>query len=128
MDAAKQKFQKPLCILYVEDDAAVTNLILKYLKTDNHVVEHATNGREGLQKFVAGRFDLVITDHSMPEMTGDVLAKAIKKIAPDKPIILLSGTGDLTKALGNTPEGVTMVLGKPVTLSDLREAVAKICA
>ena len=128
MDAAKQKFQKPLCILYVEDDAAVTNLILKYLKTDNHVVEHATNGREGLQKFVAGRFDLVITDQSIPEMTGDVLAKAIKKIATNKPTILLSGTSDLKKASGNIPEGVTMVLGKPVTLSDLRQAIAKTCA
>lgn len=88
-------------------------------------METATNGREALDKFIAERFDLVVSDRAMPEMSGDQLAAAIKTVAP-RPVILLTGFGDMMRATGEKPTGVDMILTKPITLNALREAVAAV--
>jgi CheY-like chemotaxis protein/anti-sigma regulatory factor (Ser/Thr protein kinase) len=112
-----------LRILLVEDEAAVRTVITHQLGADGHTVDSASNGREGLDKFMSGWFDLVITDRAMPEMGGDQLAIAIIGIAPDKPIIMLTGFGDLMTAKGEKPAGVKAVVSKPVTLDALRQAI-----
>ena len=114
-----------MSILVVEDEPLVREVISVYLNTDKHQVETAVNGLEGLEKFRAGIFDLVLTDRAMPQMNGDQLAAAIKKISPTKPVILLTGFGDLMLGAGEQPEGVDMVLSKPFTMNQLRDAVAK---
>ena len=100
-------------------------VIVEYLKRDGHIVETASNGVEGLSKFYAGRFDLVITDRAMPEMNGEHLAIKIKKIAPKKRILLLSGTADLIDA-EQLPEAIDAIVCKPVTLEGLRQAILKV--
>jgi len=112
-----------LRILLVEDEAPVRTVITHQLCSEGHTVDSATNGREGIDKFMAGWFDLVITDRAMPEMGGDQLAAAIAGIAPDKPIIMLTGFGELMTAKGEKPQGVTAVVNKPVTLGALRQAI-----
>ncbi|MBI1923428.1 response regulator [Candidatus Poribacteria bacterium] len=113
----------PLHILVVEDEPLVREVVTEYLTGDGHTVETATNGREGLAKFYAGHFDLVMTDKGMPEMSGDQLAAAVKQVAPNKPVILLTGFGDLMNASGEKPVGVDIIVNKPVTLSGLRKAL-----
>ncbi|MFQ5875240.1 MAG: response regulator, partial [Dehalococcoidia bacterium] len=115
-----------LKILVVDDEPPVREVATTYLTGDGHTVEIATNGCEGLEKFLAGWFDVVITDQGMPEMAGDQLATAIKKVAPDKPVVLLTGFGDLMVASGEPPLGVDIILSKPVTLPALRQALAKV--
>ena len=117
--------ERSLRILVVEDEPLVREVITVYLTEDLHQIETATNGREGLDKFKAGQFDLVLTDRAMPEMNGDALAAEIKKIAPEQPVILLTGFGDLMSGAGERPAGVDMVVSKPFTLSVLRDAIAK---
>jgi len=94
-----------------------------YLREDKHIVQTACNGREGLEKYQAGSFDLVMTDRAMPEVNGDVLAANIKKINPRQPVILLTGFGDLMSGAGEKPEGVDIIVGKPFTLNILRDAI-----
>jgi CheY-like chemotaxis protein len=89
-------------------------------------VETANNGLEGLDKFLSGQFDLVVTDRAMPEMGGDQLAIAIKQVAPDRPIIMLTGFGDLMDAKGEKPVGVDVVVGKPVTFDALQDAILQV--
>jgi DNA-binding NtrC family response regulator len=96
-----------------------------YLTEDHHDVTTAVNGRDGLEKFQAGNFDLVVTDRAMPEMNGDQLAAEIKKLKPKQPLILLTGFGDLMTGAGEQPEGVDLVVSKPFTLNTLRGAIAK---
>ncbi|HZU99475.1 MAG TPA: ATP-binding protein [Planctomycetota bacterium] len=115
-----------LRVLVVEDQLQMRELVTACLTKDGHVVDSAPNGRAGLGKFTAGKFDLVITDRAMPEMSGDQLAVAIKAISPQTPILLLSGFGEFMAASGETPQGIDMILGKPVTLSALREAISKV--
>jgi PAS domain S-box-containing protein len=113
----------PQRVLLVEDEPRVRQLLAQYLARDGHTVETAMNGRDGLEKFSAGEFDLVITDRAMPEMSGDHLAAAIKNVAPETPVILITGFGELMNATGERPDGVEVVLGKPVTLAALRQAI-----
>ena len=117
-----------LRILVVEDEPLVREVLGVYLAEDNHQVTTAENGREGLEKFRAGEFDLVMTDRSMPEMNGDALAAAIKQLRPAQPVLLLTGFGDIMSGAGERPAGVDLVVSKPFTLTTLRTAIAKITA
>jgi len=110
----------------VEDEPLVREVLSVYLAEDNHQVQVGENGREGLEKFKAGTFDLVMTDRAMPEMNGDQLAVEIKKLRPETPILLLTGFGDLMTGAGEQPPGVDLVVSKPFTLTTLRSAIAKV--
>ena len=110
----------------VEDDPLVRMAITEQLSSQGHTVESATNGLEGLDKFMSGRFDLVLTDRAMPEMGGDQLATTIKQLAPNKPIIMLTGFGDLMNVKGERPVAVDAVVSKPVTLDSLAEAIRQV--
>jgi len=118
--------ERPLHLLVVEDEPLVREVIEVYLREDKHLVETAANGREGLEKYRAGIFDVVMTDRSMPEVNGDVLAAEIKKINPHQRVILLTGYGDLMTGAGEKPEGVDLIVSKPFTFSSLRAAMAKV--
>ena len=119
----------PLHILVVEDEPPVRQVVVEYLTGDGHTVEAAANGREGLEKFhAAAWFDVVVTDRGMPDMSGDQLAAAIKRVAPNKPVILLTGFGDLMEASGEKPSGVDFIASKPVTMSALRQALREAMA
>jgi FixJ family two-component response regulator len=64
----------------------------------------------------------------MPEMGGDQLAKAASRLAPEKPIIMLTGFGDLMDAKGEKPEGVSVLVSKPITGDALQRAIAEATA
>ena len=117
-----------LRILVVEDDPLVRMAITEQLSSQGHTVQSATNGLEGLDTFMSGRFDLVLTDRAMPEMGGDQLATTIKQLAPGKPIIMLTGFGDLMNVKGERPPAVDAVVSKPVTLDSLTEAIRQVVA
>lgn len=115
---------RPLSVLLVDDDDKVREVTAEFLTRDGHAVVAAREGREGFEKFNSGWFDLVISDQSMPEMTGDELATAIQRVAPGKPVLLLTGFGDMLEVTSGKPNGVRAVISKPVSLNTLREAIA----
>jgi signal transduction histidine kinase/ActR/RegA family two-component response regulator len=115
----------PLHVLVVDDEPIARDVLSEYLMGDGHTVDTAANGREGFEKFKAGRYAVVITDRAMPEVGGDQLAAMVKEQAPDTPVILLTGFGDLMNAAGEKPDGVDMVVKKPIRLATLREVLAK---
>ncbi len=115
-----------LRVLVVEDDPLVRAAVIEQLGSQGHTVETANNGLEGLDKFLSGQFDLVVTDRAMPEMGGDQLATTIKQLAPDRPIIMLTGFGDLMDAKGEKPAGVDVVVAKPVTFDALQGAILQV--
>jgi len=116
---------RPRRVLVVDDDPMVREVISTYLGEDGYTVELAVNGREGLAKFSAGEFDIVLTDRSMPEMEGDELAREVKKRKPDVPVILVTGFGDIMAETGEKPEGVDLVMSKPFTMAGLQNMLAK---
>lgn len=123
--SARQKLGA-LRILIVDDEARQRYLLDEYLKKDNHFTETAVDGVDAMRKFNESWFDLVITDHAMPELNGDDLARAIKKSAPGKPVIMLTGFGDMLEPEEEVTEEIDLLLSKPVSLEQLREAIQQV--
>jgi len=113
---------RSLHILVVEDDQMQRNLITAMLRSDGHEVDAAAQGMSGLEKFSAGWYDVVLTDRAMPEMGGDELASLVKDAAPDKPVIMLTGFGEMMEAAEEEPEDVDTVVSKPISQQKLRRA------
>ena len=93
------------------------------LDMDEHIVTEAGNGREALDLFAPGRFDLVITDYYMPLMKGDELARNIKRLAPAEPILMITGSAEED---GGIRASVDAFLNKPFGLQDLRQVMAQL--
>jgi len=111
-------------ILAVDDDPMICEVISTYLSEGGFSVELAASGKEALEKFSTGDFDLVLTDFAMPEMTGDTLARELKKVKPGVPVLLLTGFSERFAAEGK-PVGVDLVISKPFTMAGLQTALAK---
>ena len=114
-----------LHVLLVDDEAMVRKIIGEYLRIDGHTVEVADGGRDGLEKFHNGQFDLVVVDRAMPDMNGDRVATAIRSADPNVSVIMLTGFGAMMRDVNETPPGVDLIVGKPVTINGLRAAVAE---
>jgi len=108
-------------ILLVEDERSVRDTLRDLLRHDDHTVVEANNGAEALSLFVKDQFDLVLTDCVMPFVRGAELAARIKHLAPDQPILMITGY-DMKPGRMNPVDGV---LRKPFDLTALRTAVTK---
>ncbi len=87
---------KPLRVLLVDDDFLIAMSSVDMLVDLGHEVVEAHSGKEALAHLKDdGRFDLLITDYSMPEMTGGDLANAARGLFPDLPILIASGYAEL---------------------------------
>ena len=96
------------------------------LEYDGHKVQTANNGRAALALLEQGKFDLVTTDFFMTGMKGDALAAAIKERLPNQPVLMISANGAIAKSSGDKLPGVDLVISKPFSQKELREAVAKV--
>ena len=109
-------------ILLVEDECSVRDVVRQWLRSDDHTVVEANNGAEALRLFLQDRFDLVLTDCVMPFVKGAELAARIKQLAPNQPILMITGYG--MKPGPSNP--VDAVLRKPFNLGELRAALLKV--
>jgi CheY-like chemotaxis protein len=112
----------PHRILVVDDEPFVCDALKMLLEFDGHQVEAAHSAPEALSVFGAGKFDLVITDYSMPNMKGDELATAIKARVPGQPVVMVTAYAEMLKL---PLEGVDFVISKPFPLESLRDAILK---
>ena len=110
----------------VDDEPFVCDAVKMMLTFDGHIVETANNGKEALQLFEEGKFDLVITDFAMPSMKGDELAAAIKARSPKQPVVMITAYAEMLQSAGNPLTGVDFIISKPFLLENLREAIAKV--
>ncbi len=114
-------------LLIVDDEliiAEITKLIIQKL---GYSVKTVADSLEALNIFQSspGEFDLVITDQTMPRMSGISLAKEIKKIRPDIPVILCTGYSETTDSEKAKEQGITEFLYKPVLAEDLAMAIRR---
>lgn len=111
-------------ILTVDDDELVLNSTVEMLKDMGHRVRAASSAREALEYLDQQRFDLMITDHAMPHMTGAQLAASVRERRPDMPVILVSGYAE--SVLGQTLD--IPRLGKPFSQAQLMELLNDVTA
>lgn len=113
-------------ILVVDDEPLVCESVEKVLAFDGHKVETATSSEAALAIFEKEKFDLVILDYEMPTMRGDKLAVAIKALAPNQPIIMITAHVESLLSSGNPLAGVDLVIGKPFDLQEFRQGIARL--
>ncbi|MBB5558541.1 hybrid sensor histidine kinase/response regulator [Rhizobium lentis] len=124
-EVAIEQAASRLKILLVDDDALIAMSSVDMLEDLGHEVVEANSGSQALELIRSGQhFDLVITDYSMPGMTGEQLAHAAREIDPELPILLATGYADL-------PAGTDFDLprlGKPYNQAQLTKEIAKAMA
>jgi signal transduction histidine kinase/ActR/RegA family two-component response regulator len=114
-------------ILIVDDEKLIRNSVEICLTRVGYSVTTAASGREALDLFAKDldQFDIVMTDQSMPDMTGEQLAAALLELKPGIPIILCSGRKSTVPAEDTKASGISASLQKPLTPEELRRAVRK---
>jgi signal transduction histidine kinase len=100
-------------VLVLEDEDRIRGTLVEALTGAGYRVDSAGDGRVGLQRFQAGRFDVVLTDLSLPEGSGLDVAKSIKRTRPGTPVILMTGWGHLLDPARLREAGVDLMLVKP---------------
>jgi CheY-like chemotaxis protein len=108
----------------IDDEASVRELVSDVLSLQGHSVSAAADGADGVARFRAGQFDLVLTDLGMPGMNGWEVAKAIRQLSPATPILLLTGWRDVVEP----PEGARVdgILTKPFNVDSLSATVGQV--
>jgi len=112
-------------VLLIDDEPAIARVGLRVLESYGYRVTTRTSSIEGLEAFRADpdRFDLIITDQTMPHMTGLQLAKEVRALRPELPIILISGFSNQVDESVIQNLGINALLLKPLVSSDLARAV-----
>ena len=115
-------------ILFVDDEVQLTKLSAKILHELGYLVKTRTSSTEALELFRAApdQFDLVITDMTMPHLTGDKLALEVMKIRPDIPVILCTGYSNKISEENVSAIGINALLNKPVAREALAAMVRKV--
>ena len=110
-----------LSVLAIESDPTEGARIQEVVAREGHLIATVATGQEALEELRTGEFDLVMVGGT----GGYELAAAIKRIAPDIPVIALMGFGDAAQISSGT-RSVDMVLGKPVTRAKFQRAISAI--
>jgi CheY-like chemotaxis protein len=121
--------QQALRILVVDDEVSVRRSMKMLLEHDGHEVCAVDSGEAALEQIAQlaqRKFDLVITDFSMPGMYGDELVTRIRKINPDQPIIMCTAFVEDYKVFGGASGHVDALLLKPFSFMELREAIEQV--
>lgn len=109
-------------VLVIEDEAGVRELVCEFLQVVGCEATGAATGAEGLTLFSRASYDLVVTDVVMPGLTGWEVVTAVRRVAPEMGIILMTGTATDVDARRAHELGLTLVR-KPFRLEELQEAV-----
>ena len=112
-------------ILAVDDDPFVLESITWVLKPAGYEVIGASSGREALALLEKEKFDLVLTDYSMPRMRGDELLGIIKQRQPNVPVIIMTAYLEMLECAVPRVTGVEAILGKPFLAGGLCETIAR---
>jgi CheY-like chemotaxis protein len=115
-------------ILFIDDEEVVIDLSKQILEQLGYQVETRTNSVEALELFneKPDRFDLVITDMTMPNMTGDQLAKKMMKIRPDIPIILCTGFSERIDEVRSKEIGIKAYVMKPLVMRTFAQQIREV--
>ncbi|WP_456430881.1 response regulator [Thermosulfuriphilus sp.] len=109
-------------ILVVEDDLEVLSMLKDYLQFVGYEVTTAEDGLKGMKALKEGQFDLVITDLTMPYVSGIGLITIIKREHPNVPVIAITGFGYYAEELAHEKKA-DYILSKPFEIEELRQII-----
>ncbi len=112
-------------ILVIEDEERIRDNLQETLSLAGHTVTLADSAKQGISLFRKGEFDLVVTDLSMPEISGWEVARIIKERDPEVPVALVTGWGVKIDGERLGDRGVDMVISKPFQVNRLLNLVVE---
>jgi len=117
--------RKRLRVLFADDNDAIATMVEYGLKRAGHFVECVTNGIEALEKILAdiGFFDVLITDHEMPHLSGLDLVARLRRTAFAGAIVVHSSSLTNADVEAYLAFGVERFLNKPATMDEMLETV-----
>lgn len=115
-------------ILFIDDEARIADISEEILKLLGYRVTIRTSSLEALELFMhrSNDFDLVVTDMTMPNMTGDRLAIELMKIRPNIPVILCTGYSKKVSDKAASNIGIKALVYKPIVKADFAKTIRKV--
>ncbi len=115
-------------ILFVDDEAILTVLMERLLGSLGYQVTAYTDPLEALENFrnYPETYDLVITDMTMPKMTGDILARELMTVRPDIPVMICTGFSERINEDQAKNIGVRAMLKKPFEIKNMAEQIRRV--
>jgi DNA-binding response OmpR family regulator len=113
-----------LVILCIDDEPNILMLRQLLLSIAGYNVLTALDAESGLEVFAGNKIDLVIADQLLPGLSGTEIAREMKRIKPDVPIIIFTGLSELPGGLDH----IAQVLTKGMTPPEFLNAIAKVLA
>ena len=115
-------------ILFVDDEPAIIKMGEQMFERLGYRCESETSPVEALERFQSDpdRFDMIVTDMTMPQVTGEKLAEKILKIRPEMPIILCTGYSDKINEKKSKELGIKAFVMKPIVFQEIAETIRQI--
>jgi PAS domain S-box-containing protein len=115
-------------ILFIDDEPAIVDIAKGMLEHLGYTVEARTSAIEALAAFkvLSDKFDLIISDMTMPKMTGDELARELMAIRPDIPIMLCTGFSEHINEEKAKAIGIQKFVMKPFILREMAESIRQV--
>ena len=104
-------------ILVIEDDTSISNLIVSTLVREGYMCEAALDGRKGLELYETGKFDLILLDLMLPEISGYNLLETIRE--GTTPVIIISAMNQVQDRIRGLRMGADDYLSKPFQIGEL---------
>ena len=111
-------------ILVVDDDDVIRDTLCELLASDHHC-QQASTAEDALRELQTQSFDVVLTDISMPGLSGRELLKRVLRLYPGIPVIVISGLSDQDQAQSLIGAGAFDYLLKPFRLEVVEESVRR---
>ena len=115
-------------LLVIDDEIELLMTIAEVLKLKFNKVDMASSGKEALERVARERYDVILTDLGMPEMSGWDVAKKVKNVLPNSKVILVTGWGNQAEEELINHKYVDQILSKPYDLHQLLKVIEQITA
>ncbi len=106
-------------ILLVEDDVEAAKYLLKGLREQGHVLDHAEQGKDGLFLATTEKYDAMIIDRMIPEVDGLTIVQTLRASGNETPIILLTALDKVEEKVKGLKAGADDYLAKPYSFTEL---------
>jgi len=117
-------YPQPCRLLVVEDDVALTELLVEYLKDFDYVVTVCHDGKTALNLLERKKFDLILSDIMLPDISGLLILQTVLKKTSSNPaqsiVVLMTGFSDIGDAIDFVEQGAYDIIYKPFQFPVMR--------
>ena len=114
-------------VLLIEDDSSVSDFIVKGLNEQQHVVDHAADGKQGLFLATTENYDVMIIDRMLPGVDGMTIIRTLRASDIQTPVLILSAMADVVQRVEGLQQGADDYLVKPFAFTELLARIEVLC-